>query len=148
MRAWGSITVDDNNAGFGTAAREYSQFVGFGPMASLYGEWKIFGSAPDADTSIGFFGQATGSLLFGTCQQIDREQLAFPNLPSYRYAEASCNQTVPTYGVQIGVVARNTPNGAVLVGYEFERWQRPAMVGASRFDLSMHGIFVRCTWNY
>ncbi len=146
---WGNLLVEDVNDGIGAMAQERTSFAGFGPMASLYGEWKVLGDGPFDQASLGLFGQLTGSLLFGRTDQIEREEFDFPNPFSRRYAESANQQSVPVFGFSAGVVGRIAGSGpAFMLGYDFEEWKHVGKVGASNFDLTMHSIFIRCTWNY
>lgn len=146
---WRSASFEDINEGIGAKAREATAFDGFGPMASVYGELMVLGTGPFAEVSVGFFAKATGSLLFGRTQQIDEEVIMWPNPLSYRHVQTDHQQTVPVYGFSVGIVGRGRGVGpAFMVGYQFEEWKNVGRVGRSNFDLTMHGIFIRCTYNY
>jgi hypothetical protein len=146
---WGSATFEDSNEGIGVMARESTSFYGLGPMASVYGKLILFGSGRYAEICAGHFGQATGSVLFGRTRQIDEELITWPNALSYRYVQADREQFVPNFSFSIGIFGRARESGpAIMIGYQFEEWQHVGHVGASNFDLAMHGIFIRCTYNY
>lgn len=146
---WGSAYFEDINEGIGAKARGATTFDGFGPMASAYGELMVLGTGPYSEVSVGLFAQATGSLLFGHPQQIDEEAIMWPNPLAYRYVQTDRQQTVPVYGFSVGIVGRGRGVGpAIMVGYQFEEWKHVGRVGKSNFDLTMHGVFIRCTYNY
>jgi hypothetical protein len=118
-------------------------------MSALYGEWVLVGAEPSDDGAFGFFAQGSGSLLYGRTTQTDREAFVFPNPASFRYVQTRNSQAVAMYGFEIGIVGRSfSLPGSLALGYQVEQWRHVGHVGASRFDATLHGIFVRVTFNY
>lgn len=122
-------------------ARNY--FFGAGPHAGF----SIIQSLP---YRLGLFGRFDGALIGGyNTTQNFVATVSGLDLLSGTLAQEQVDLS-PMFGVQAGFTwsPDALPECRLRGGYQFEQWYNLGLVGASRGDLSVHGVFINCEFAF